>query len=169
MLCRICSACEDSFFFLWKDLQVSLWRLQEGASVLMKCGCFRCYHLQTPDQIRTNLVCRSFPGWLSRTLLEFLHKMSRRCLMLMRRIRVLLDALLMESLFAYHLVLLLVSDCEMSQTGADWIPSDLTTRSLIQLTVTILWALRPHSFQEHQRARRCVMLSALHVKTEPSL
>jgi len=45
--------------------------------------------------------------------------MSRRCLMLMRRIRVLLDALLMESLFAYHLVLLLVSDCEMSQTGAD--------------------------------------------------
>jgi len=43
-----------------------------------------------------------------------MYKGSRRCLSLMRRILVLVVALLMESLVTYYIVLLLVSDCEMS-------------------------------------------------------
>jgi len=75
----------------------------------MKCECFRCYFHQNLDQIRTNLVYRPLPRLSYCWPFKFLY----RCLILMRRILVLLVTLLMELLVAYYLVLLLVSDCEM--------------------------------------------------------
>ena len=158
MLCRICSVWENLFFFLRWDFQVSLWRLQEGAFVLMRCECFRCYHHQIPDQIRTNLVCRSFPGWLYRWLLEFMYEGSRPCLSLMRRIPVLIVALLMESLVAYYLVLLRVSDCEMSARLEQRVVSGATGTSIHRRLDFVVWQRlmirRSHSI----RLRRGVSL-----------
>jgi len=140
------------------DFQVSLGRLQEGASALMKCKCFRCCLHRILDQIRTNLVYRPLPRLLYRWPLEFLYKGGLRYLILIRRILVLLVALLMESFVAHYFVLLLVSDCEMFARLEQKVISGETGTGVDLMLDFVVWQWFEICRSHSSRLRRCVPL-----------
>ena len=132
--------------------------LQEGASVLMRCECFRYYHYQILDQIWTNFVIRVCLVRLYRWLLEFLYKQNRRCLSLMRRIVVLIVALLMESLVVFFLVLQLVLDWKMSAKLELRVVSDEWGKGVDQRLDFVMWRWFVILRSRSCRLRRCVSL-----------
>jgi len=83
---------------------------------------------------------------------------DHRCLILMRRILVLLVALSMESLVAYCRVLLLVSDCEMFARLEQRLVSGVTSTGVDRRLDFVVWQRFEIRRSHSSRLRRCVSL-----------